>query len=524
MMLDENTNQSDPSPALRDVQILLTAQETYPAMERAFLAAEREIWASYRVFDLSTKLRSEDGRAVGDTWFDLIVHVLRKGVHIHMVLSDFDPILAPRLHCSAWQSRRAFVAASEAAGANASLSVINATHSARVGIIPRMLLWPRTVREVARQARALNAMPSDQRARRLNCSPGLRPWLKETAGGTLGARKWPPPPLVPGTHHQKIAIFDRALLCLGGLDLDERRYDDKEHRRRQDKTWHDVQLMCRGTVVAEAQDHLESFLPVVAGRVSPPKTRHLLRTLSRRRRIEAPHLGPRPLVNELAEAHLGMITRARQLIYLETQFFRDKATAIALARAAQANPKLGLILVLPGAPEAVAFDGNTGSDARFGEFQQARALRRIVGSFGDRLAICSPARPLHTSGRGRDTLCGSPIIYVHAKVSLFDNASAIVSSANLNGRSLSWDTEAGVALDCECQIKALRKRVFGHWLWPEAGQEFYDPPRAVAAFRKLIERNAKCDPKDRNGFLVPHDRTPASEFGRRLPGVPDAMV
>ncbi len=43
----------------------------------------------------------------------------------------------------------------------------------------------------------------------------------------------------------------------------------------------------------------------------------------------------------------------------------------------------------------------------------------------------------------RDRLGGAPMIYVHAKVSIFDRSAAIVSSANLNGRSLRWDTEAG---------------------------------------------------------------------------------
>ncbi|WP_254684914.1 phospholipase D family protein [Tateyamaria omphalii] len=530
MRADFNQTDMDPSaprpttPAQSDVQILITAAETYPEMERAFLAAEREIWASYRVFDLATKLRSDEGRAIGETWFDLIVHVLRRGVRLNMVLADFDPILAPKLHCAAWTARRAFIAAGEAAGPDADLHVVNATHSGRVGIIPRMLLWPRTVREIARLARKLNAMPSHQRARRLQCSPGLRPWLKESTGGTLSARKWRPPPLVPGTHHQKIAVFDRSRLCVGGLDLDERRYDDKGHHRARDETWHDIQLMCRGAVVQEAQEHLETFLHAVAGDGDVPQTSHLRRTLSRRRRVEAPHLGPRPLVCELADAHFNMIRQARQLIYLETQFFRDVRIADALAEAAQKTPELGLILILPGAPEDVAFDGNTGSDARFGEYQQARALDRISDGFGTRLALCSPVKPMRVAGRGRDTLCGSPIIYVHAKVSVFDDAGAIVSSANLNARSLKWDTEAGVVLDRAQDVRGMRHRVFDHWLSADADPACYDPARAVAGFRDIISRNAECAPEARTGFLVPHDRAPATEFGRPLPGVPDAMV
>lgn len=503
---------------------MVTAAEAYPEMERAFLGAQSEIWASFRVFDLSTQLRSDEALRVGETWFDLVVNTLERGVAIHMVLSDFDPILAPKLHCASWSARRAFIAAGEAAGSEARLNVVNATHSARVGWLPRLLLWPRTVREVARHARALNAMTSSARLRRLQCSPGLRPWLKTVEGGTLRACKWPPPPLVPGTHHQKLAVFDRKRLCIGGLDLDERRYDDTAHQRSRDETWHDVQIMCRGAVVEEAQRHLETFLPAVAGRKPAPDMTLLLRTLSRRRRVEAPHLGPRPVVDELARAHHDMIGQARKLIYMETQFFRDRALADKLAEAARKVPELGLMMVLPGAPEDIAFDGNTSSDARFGEYLQAQCIRTVQDAFGDRVGFFSPAKPVKVAGSGRDTLCGAPIIYVHAKVSIFDDDNAIVSSANLNGRSLAWDTEAGVALTRSETVHDLRMRTFQHWLWDGASKEHYDLGDAVRAWVASAQENARSEPLDRKGFLLPHDPKPAAAFGRGLPGVPEALV
>ena len=122
------------SPAAEsDLRVLITAEEAYPEMERAFLAARSEIWGCFRVFDLATKLRSAEGKAIGTDWFDLILHVLKRGVAIRMVLSDFDPIFAPRLHRMSWKARRAFIAVSELAGPSAQLHVTNATHSARVG-------------------------------------------------------------------------------------------------------------------------------------------------------------------------------------------------------------------------------------------------------------------------------------------------------------------------------------------------------------------------------------------------------
>ena len=512
-----------PTATARDLRVLITAAEAYPEMERAFLQARREIWAGFRVFDLSTRLRSPEACAIGDTWFDLIVDTLQRGVKLHIALSDFDPIMAPDLHCSAWKAKRAFIAAAEVVGPDAELEVVAATHSARVGLLPRIVLWPGAFKRLRKQARRLNAATPEDRAQILECSPGLRLWLLDDGSGGLRARRWPAPPLVPGTHHQKIAVFDRELLCVGGLDLDERRYDDKGHHRRRDKTWYDVQVMCRGPVVADAQRHLEQFLKVVAGEVPPEPSGALLTTLSRRRRFSLPFLSPQPVDNTIAAAHRRLIAGARRLIYLETQYFRDPAVSRELADAARRNPDLGLILILPAAPEDVAFNGVTSSDVRFGEYLQAKAIARVQDAFGERAVICSPVRPKAVPDTGRDVLCGSPIIYVHAKVSIFDADHAIVSSANLNSRSLCWDTEAGVLLDRPEDVEMLKRRLIDHWMGGDAPSAFHDMHSARAAWQQRAAENARKSPEDRQGFIVPHATEPAVRLGRFLP-VPPALV
>lgn len=512
-------------PVPQRTDILITAAEAYPAMERAFLASETEIWAGFRVFDLFTRLRSDEARAIGDTWFDLVIHTLQRGVHIHLALSEFDPIMATALHRDTWRSMRAFLAAAELAGKDAKLDLVAAAHPARVGRPHRLIFWPWVLRRLRETVADLNALDPDERDRKLQHLPGLARHVETGKDGVLRAKAWPPADLLPATHHQKIAVFDRKTLCIGGLDLDERRYDDPEHRRRRDETWHDVQLMVEGgPVVDEAQAHLQQFLKVTAGHGAPPPATHLLSTLSRRRQVTTPFMGPKTLRRTLEEAHLARIASARGLIYLETQFFRDQGIAAALARAARDNPDLGLILVLPAAPEDVAFDNKTSMDARYGEYLQARALDRVMTGFGERAAICSPVRPEAFDSGGRDCCAGSPIIYVHAKVSVFDTASAIISSANLNTRSLQWDTEAGLEFTDPDMVTRFRGRVLRHWLAEDPGDEFTDPATAVAAMRARAQRNLEVAPKDRKGFLVPHDPEPARRFGRRAPGIPQAMV
>lgn len=82
----------------RSVRILLTASEAYPALERAFLAAEIEVLASFLIFDLTTRLRSTKALMIGRTWFDLIFHTLERGVALHFCISDVYSIARAAMH------------------------------------------------------------------------------------------------------------------------------------------------------------------------------------------------------------------------------------------------------------------------------------------------------------------------------------------------------------------------------------------------------------------------------------------
>ena len=87
-------------------KILITAEEAFPEFERRVLAAERNITMAFRIFDPRTKLRSPEGRAVGDTWIDLLGDALERGVRIELHISDFDPVAATPLHMLCWHSVR----------------------------------------------------------------------------------------------------------------------------------------------------------------------------------------------------------------------------------------------------------------------------------------------------------------------------------------------------------------------------------------------------------------------------------
>ncbi len=184
-------------------------------------------------------------------------------------------------------------------------------------------------------------------------------------------------------------------------------------------------------------------------------------------------------------------------------------------------------MVLPAAPEDAAFS-TARVDARYGDYLQARCVRKIARAFGDRSLIVSPAVPRRATkeDRGpRARIWRAPIVYVHAKVTIADGTDAIVSSANLNGRSMHWDTEAGVRLSSKAEVDPLMQACMTHWMGPDAPPRPGESGRAlVARWRGMVHADRAEVPELRKGFLLPYPLRPAWRLGRNLPGVPEAMV
>lgn len=518
-------SQHEGSGAVDDLTVLITAQEAYPALEQAVLAARHDICGCFRIFDLATRLRSPEARKIGDQWFDLLLDALNRGVAIRLVVSDFDPVAAVDLHRLAWRTQRQIAALREVAPPDAQLSFTIALHDARCGLYSRMAFYPMVRKKMRGMVNLWSAMTGGERLRFRMESPRLRPLSKVDRHDQL----WFPRRLVgvhPATHHQKLAVFDGEKLYIGGLDLNDRRYDTHAHARAPDQTWHDVQLMATGPVVAAAAAHLDTFLDVVARKARPlPAVAGFVRTLSRRRQTAPFRMSPQTVIDEIETVHLRAIGQARHLIYLETQFLRHLPVARALARRARQVPELRLIVVLPAAPEGVAFSDTPGLDSRFGEHQQVRAINCLRNAFGpDRLLFAAPVQPRKSTSDNRDALQDAPLIYVHSKVSIFDDVAAVVSSANLNGRSMRWDTEAGLHLTRKDHVTALRQRVMGVWLPQDAGPEFMDVATGFHHWKRLVGTNSALPPQHRRGFLVEYDSAAAREMATAVPGLPPEIV
>ena len=489
-----------------DFEVLITAEEAWPAFERAVLGARSKIHGSFRIFDLRTKLRSAEAQSVGKDWFDLLTHVIQRGVAVTLIVSDFDPVMGTPLHELTWQTVRQGAALAEIANASpGQVKIKAALHPARAGMLPWGMLLPAVIKRKWDQVAGLSKDRLSRQAVLLN-----REMLPE---------------LRTVTHHQKMAVLDDDTLFIGGLDLNERRFDTLDHALPARQTWSDVHVLLRnGPEVAEAQTHLDTFLDVTAGTMEAPKLKLIKRTLSAPRRLQFPYLSPRTVVNEIEEAHLESFRAAKHLIHIETQFLRSSVIALALADAARQNPDLRLLAILPALPDNLAFDEEEGLDVRFGISLQREAVAVVQEAFGERALLTSPVRPVMAARDGLPVLAGSPMIYVHNKVLVQDDCFALIGSGNLNGRSMQWDTEAGVAITDPARLRTLRAKLLSHWWFDDLPPQAVDPSTLFAWWSKAIAANGVCLPENRTGFLVPYDPENQMHLAQALPGITENIV
>lgn len=507
---------TDPTPVAPQAQTLrplVTAAEMFPALEEMVLGAETEVLLAFRIFDARTALRSDKAAELGlTTWADLLAHVAEKGVAIRLLLADFDPVFTADLHRAAWASASRFATRLSAFD---QAEIICAMHNCAPA---PMWEWAFSLPVRARMAQ-LRGQPQERLTR-----------LQHRAlQGDYHLR--------PVTLHQKFAVVDGKRTIIGGIDVDDRRWDDDTHDQRPEDTWHDVSMETSGPVVHDIRNHFAecwaramqdcgtvfsaAATPLPASGTDNPASAdtdrpRLLRTLSSRGSGNA-RFSPITERRDHETAHLDAFQRAERSVYIETQFFRHLPLAHALARRAKERPDLNLILVLPTEPERIIFGRDDGMTARHAQALQIRCLSALRRAFGDRLAIVSPAQPRPAPDGTPLPVEGSGIIYLHSKVTLVDEITGIVGSANLNGRSLLWDTEASLQFDNPEAVSGLRSRLARKWLGSDS-----DCDRA-ATWTRIAQEAAAQPPEHRKVKILPYPEQRNRRFARFLPILPSAM-
>lgn len=250
------------------------------------------------------------------------------------------------------------------------------------------------------------------------------------------------------SHHQKIVVIDDCMAFCGGIDMTLGRWDKRNHldddpeRVAPDgtllKPWHDATSAFTGAA-ARAMGKLarQRWLAATGETLPAEDGKHdcwpegLVPTFQDIRLAIArtiPEMPNREPVHEIEQMYIDLISRAKNWIYAESQYFASRRVAHAIARRLVEEDGPEIVIVNPvsadGWIEPIAMDS---ARARLVE-----ALRRVDkhGRF----------RLYHALTKGGNE------IYVHAKVTIVDDAYLRLGSSNFNNRSLNLDTECDVIL------------------------------------------------------------------------------
>jgi hypothetical protein len=540
---------------------LIEAADMYPTLEHLLLDAHKSVWMSFRVFDPETSTRSDRARALGlTTWAELIEHSVLRGVSVRILLADFEPVLADYLHAGSWSTYKSIREVVERlpAAERERLQLIVIQHEGEVGRGWRQamrLLLRRHIRSVIEKL--LDKDDHDDGG--FDTRPGLWRHIEWKDDKPHGWKAAPPPRLWPATYHQKFVVVDGEKAIIGGLDLDERRWDDRRHRQRADRTWHDISALIEGPAVADAAGHfarlwnreLPRYRAIVkewigeCGRMlmldpltnaeevqgelpaAGSGTVQLVRTLSRKS-AGMFAIGPAHGIRELKAAHRSLILSARKQLYVEAQFFRSAEAADWVEEALRVNPQLEAIILIANTPEEIAFEGQTKNLAhKHGEYLQSQALGRLLRKAGpERVGLFTLAKHQEVKAderrfeETRGTAFGSGLIHIHSKLLIVDDTSCLLSSANINGRSFEWDTELGIIWnEGEGAIAA-----FKHRLWNQLFAGCLPDKLDLEGWRDIARFNSGAEPHERKGFVLPYQLGRARRFARSYWFIPDDLV
>jgi phosphatidylserine/phosphatidylglycerophosphate/cardiolipin synthase-like enzyme/uncharacterized membrane protein YdjX (TVP38/TMEM64 family) len=322
------------------------------------------------------------------------------------------------------------------------------------------------------------------------------------------------------SHHQKIVVVDDALAFAGGMDLAEARWDTSEHRADEPRrvtsanqpyrAYHDVQLMVDGEAAAALGDLVRERWRRATGRRIRPQPRPAqdlwpanvspdFQQVSVAIARTEPAYEDRPAVREVETLYLDSIRAARRFIYFENQYLTSASIGDALAARLQERDGPEIVIATTKETEGWLEEATMG-------VLRSRLLKRLreADRYG-RLRVCCPVIP-------EEKCCMS----VHSKIAVVDDRLVRVGSANLNNRSMGFDTECDLAIEAfddktEQAIARFRNRLVGEHLGvaPERVAE------TLAAERSLVRAIDKLGTGPRT--LCPLDGTVPEWLDQMVP-------
>lgn len=302
-----------------------------------------------------------------------------------------------------------------------------------------------------------------------------------------------------GSNHQKFAVINKGGILhafCGGIDLAYDRWDDVAHSSSDSRQpadfpggWHDVHCYVQGPAcrdlditfrerwddqelpsafevkhgIARIQTPLPPPLPASATLDSRTHHVQVLRTYACASIARAAYpFAPRGEFTA-RRACLKAISLAQNYIYIEDQYFYSYEIANALNNVLRAQPQLRVIVLVPREPSADPWPASS-------NFHQHVVINQLINAFPTRFTIyhLRNLTPAHSTEQ----------VYVHAKLMIIDDVWVEIGSMNCNRRSMTYDTEACVAVvDSEIEDGVCKfARKFRLELWAEhLGEAFSDP-------------------------------------------------
>ena len=279
---------------------------------------------------------------------------------------------------------------------------------------------------------------------------------------------------VGACHHQKMIVIDDALAFCGGGDIGPDRWDTPAHldddprreKTRRDNKEFDSRHEVMGLVDGEAaatlgelfrdrwrratEETLPACPPVKRPRwpgAIPPAFHDITAGVSRTESAWKAY----PQIRENEALHVAAIQAAKACIYMENQYFTSPLIAQELAQRLK-EPNGPEVILVSTEHSPSYFDQLTMDKTRLVFIQTLKSADRH-----GRLRVYSPV-----------TTLGRTII-VHAKLTIIDDVLLRIGSANINNRSMGFDTECDLSLEAtsaahRSEITRLRDKLLAHWL------------------------------------------------------------
>ncbi len=256
---------------------------------------------------------------------------------------------------------------------------------------------------------------------------------------------------VVGSHHQKIVVIDDKLAFVGGLDLTCKRWDTREHLPNDPRRmaggkpyppFHDMMIALDGeagrAIGAIARKRWEKATDEVIDAVQvtsdpwPDSLKSDIEDVEIGIACTSPAAEGGEEVRDVEQLYLDMITRAKDYIYIENQYFTAQKIGDALASR----------LAEPDCPEIVIVTRLL-SHGWLEEMTMHVLRTKLIAS----LRAVDVNQRFHVYYPHVDGLTEGTCVDVHAKMMIVDDEWLRIGSSNLSNRSMGLDTECDVTVE-----------------------------------------------------------------------------